>query len=70
MKIIELLNSLHLPITNEEAEVLDKFNENAAILKSSLEPREQLIANNLVSKDVLYRKKNNGGQLAYFKKIR
>jgi len=70
MKIVELLNSLQLPITNEEADVLGKISEGGKILKSELDPREQLIANNLVSKDVLLRKKNDEGKITYARKIR
>jgi hypothetical protein len=69
MKIIELLNAIKLPITNEENEVLSKFDESETILKSELEPREQLLANSLVNKDVLKRK-NVDGKVTYLKKIR
>jgi len=70
MKIVELLNSLRVPITNEESEILDKFNESEIVLKAELEPREQLLANNLVNKDVLTRRTNAEGKIAYRKKIR
>lgn len=70
MKIVELLTGLNLPLNNEEAEVLSKFNEDATILKSDLEPREQLLANALVTKEVLTRKKNVEGKITYAKKIR
>jgi hypothetical protein len=70
MKIVELLNSLTVPITNEEAEVLVKFDETKTVLKSALDPREQLLANSLVTKDVLYRKKNEDGKISFTKKIR
>lgn len=70
MKIVELLTGMNLPLNNEEAEVLSKFNETATILKADLEPREQLLANQLVSKEVLTRKKNEEGKIHYAKKIR
>ena len=70
MKIVELLTGISTHLTNEEAEVLSKFNEDATILKSDLEPREQLLANALVSKEVLIRKKNIEGKISYAKKIR
>ena len=70
MRIVELLTGLNLPINNEEAEVLSKFNEGATILKADLEPREQLLANALVNKDVLTRRKNDEGKVSYSKKIR
>ena len=70
MKIVELLNSLQLPITNEESDVLEKFNESEIILKADLNEREQLLANALVNKDVLNRRKNADGKISYTKKIR
>jgi hypothetical protein len=68
MKIVELLNKIQLPITNEESDVLGKFNEISAIDKNDLNEREQVIANQLVNKDVLYRKHENG-HINYRKKI-
>jgi len=70
MRIIELLNSLTIPINNEESAVLEKFNESESIAKTSLEPREQLLANSLVTKDILTRKRDNDGKIVFTKKIR
>jgi len=70
MKIVELLNNIQIPLSNEEADVLAKFSSSTQILKSELSQREQLIANTLVEKNVLHRKKSDGGKLAYSKKIR
>lgn len=70
MRIIELLNSLTIPINNEESAVLEKFNESESIAKSSLEPREQLLANGLVTKDILTRRRGNDGKIVFTKKIR
>ena len=70
MRIIELLNSLTIPINNEESAVLEKFNESESIAKTSLEPREQLLANSLVTKDILTRKRDNDGKIVFNKKIR
>ena len=69
MKIVEVLSGISVPITNEEAAVLAKFNESTTILKSDLDPREQLLANNLVTKDVLVRKQSEG-KVVYQMKIR
>jgi hypothetical protein len=70
MKIVELINGkLQLPITNEEAEVLDKFDGDKHIARRELNEREVYIANQLVNKDVLTRK-NNNGQISYIKKIK
>ena len=60
MKIVELINHIQMPITNEEADVLSKFDEDTAIEKSSLEDREQYLASQLVNKGALIRKNNNG----------
>jgi hypothetical protein len=70
MKIIELLNSIRIPITNEEAEVLSRFDESETLLKSDFDEREQLMANSLVNKDILTRKKNADGKIGFTKKIR
>jgi len=70
MRILELLSGITIPVTNEESDILSKFDESSEVLKSSLEPREQLLANNLVNKNVLSRKKNAEGKLAFTKKIR
>ena len=68
MKIVELLNKIRLPITNEEADVLGKFEENVKVAKDELSLRESVIANQLVNKDVLFRKSENG-KIYYRKKI-
>jgi hypothetical protein len=67
MKIVELLNHIHLPITNEESDVLGKFHEHEIIKRADLNEREIHIANQLVNKDVLLRK-NQDGQITYKKK--
>jgi hypothetical protein len=68
MKIIEIAGGkLQLPITNEEAEVLEKFT-NTRLSRSELNEREIYIANQLVNKDVLIRK-NTDGKITYSKKI-
>ena len=69
MKIVELINHIRVPITNEEADVLGKFHEEEIIQKSQLDLREQQIANQLVNKDVLLRK-NQDGKITYKKKSR
>lgn len=68
MKIVELLNNLQMPISNEEADVLAKFVEDTAITKSDLDLREQHIAAQLVNKGALIRK-NNNGKIEFYKHI-
>lgn len=68
MKIIEIAGSkIQLPITNEEAEVLEKFTD-AQLSRRELTEREIYIANQLVNKDILIRK-NKDGKITYSKKI-
>jgi hypothetical protein len=66
MKIIELINNLQMPISNEEADVLNKFVENQIIPKTKLTDREQYLANQLVNKGALIRR-NNNGQIEFHK---
>lgn len=68
MKIVELLNKIRISITNEEADVLGRFENSKQIAKEDLSPRQALIANQLVNKDVLFRK-NENGKIYYRKKI-
>jgi hypothetical protein len=67
MKILEITNKILLPVTNEEAELLEEFESNDSIFKSDLNERQQLLANQLVNKDVLLRK-NQDGKIFYKKK--
>lgn len=69
MKIVELLNNIALPITNEEADLLEKFEDKTKILKSDLDERQQTVAHSLITKDVLYRLRENG-KIIFAKKIR
>lgn len=68
MKIVELVNKVQLPISNEEADILGRFVNTPKIEKKEFNLREQTIANQLVNKDVLLRK-NENGQIYYKKKI-
>jgi hypothetical protein len=68
MRIVELLNNVTLPITNEEAELLDHFKGRVEVHKNDLDARQQVLANHLVNKDVLYRIQENG-RIIYKKKI-
>ena len=68
MKIVELVNKINVPITNEEAEVLDMFEDDDVVQRQDLSPREVILANQLVNKDILYRK-NETGRITYKKKV-
>ena len=67
MKIIELVNDLTVPITNEEYDVLNLFHNQNELHKQDLNERQVQIANSLVNKDVLYRQ-NQNGRITYYKK--
>ena len=68
MKIVELLNKISVPITNEEAEVLGMFEDDQVVQRQDLSPREVILANQLVNKDILNRK-HETGRTTYKKKI-
>lgn len=70
MKIIELVNNFSVAITNEEADVLLQFDEETpTIAKGDLSDRQQLLANQLVNKNLLVRLKENG-RIIYKKRFR
>ena len=60
MKIIELLNAPNVVITNEEQEVLDLISMVETVKKTQLDPRQLLLVDSLVKKDILIRKVSNG----------
>ena len=67
MKIVELVNSkISVAITNEESDILMKFREHTSIPRQALDEREIIVVNQLVNKDLLIRK-NNNGKITYFK---
>jgi hypothetical protein len=69
MKIVELLNNVQIAVTNEQADLLGRFQHESNISKNALNEREQLIANQLTMQDILLRR-NENGQITYTKKIR
>lgn len=69
MKIVEFMGGVQLPITNEESDLLIKFDDyDSAINKKALTEREQVVANQLVNKGVLVRK-NQDGQIHYHRQV-
>lgn len=68
MRIIEITNNISVPITNEESDVLGKFHKSETVERSTMSEREQIIANQLVNKEILLRK-NQDGKTIYKKKI-
>ena len=68
MKIVEVTSNLTVRITNEEADLYNRFDEATPVMaKHELNDRERLIANQLVNKDLLLRK-NQDGQIIYKKR--
>lgn len=67
MKIIEITTGLQLPITNEESDVLGRFHSSNIVERSEFNERELHVANQLVNKDVLLRK-NQDGKIVYKKR--
>ena len=70
MKIVEILNGLSVVITNEEADLLLQFDDQTpSVARRDLDERKQIMANNLVNKNVLKRIKENG-RIVYKRKTR
>ncbi len=68
MKIVELINSITIPITNEESDLLSKL-ANESVSKSDLDLREREVASSLVNKGLVIRK-NVDGQIKYYNRSR
>lgn len=67
MKIIEITQGLRMPLTNEEADILGRFYDSQSVPKKEFNERETYIANQLVTKNVLLRK-NQDGKIIYQKR--
>jgi hypothetical protein len=71
MKIIELTEQLQIAITNEEADLLKRFDETTPVMaKRDLDEREQIIASQLVNKSILKRTKDEQGRINYKRRTR
>ena len=61
MKIVELTQNINVAITNEEADMLSQFDEETPVMaKGDMDDRQQHMANQLVNKNLLTRKNENG----------
>mgnify|MGYP003339288478 CR=1 FL=1 len=68
MKIVEVTKQLTVAITNEEADMLLQFDdETPVVAKGDLNERQQILANQLVNKNLLLRK-NEDGRIIYKKR--
>lgn len=68
MKIVELINHISIPLTNEESDILGRFHDKPVIERSEFSDRDCHVANQLVNKDILLRK-NQDGKITYKKKV-
>lgn len=70
MKIVELTQHINVAITNEEADMLAQFDEQTPVMaKGDMDDRQQHMANQLVNKNLLIRK-NENGRIIYKKRAR
>jgi len=70
VKIVELTQNINVAITNEEADMLSQFDEETPVMaKSDMDDRQQHMANQLVNKNLLTRK-NENGRIIYKKRTR
>ena len=70
MKIVELTQNIKVAITNEEADMLSQFDEETPVVaKGDMDDRQQHMANQLVNKNLLTRK-NENGRIIYKKRAR
>ena len=70
MKIVELTQNINVAITNEEADMLSQFDEETPVMaKGDMDDRQQHISNQLVNKNLLTRK-NENGRIIYKRRIR
>ncbi len=70
MKIVELTQNINVAITNEEADMLSQFDEQTPVMaKGDMDDRQQHMANQLVNKNLLTRK-NENGRIIYKKRAR
>ncbi len=70
MKIVELTQNINVAITNEEADMLSQFDEETPVMaRGDMDDRQQLMANQLVNKNLLTRK-NENGRIIYKRRTR
>jgi hypothetical protein len=60
MRILELTRAPNVVITNEEQELLDLMSLAGTIKKNQLDPRQLMMIENLIKKNVVTRKVKNG----------
>lgn len=61
MKIIELSTGINIIVNNEESQLLSHIQDHkGCVWKKDLEERQQVVASNLVNRDVLTRARKDG----------
>lgn len=60
MRFREFIPGIIMALNNEEAEFLTKFDEYSQLKKNDLSERDQYLAGQLVNKDLVIRKNQNG----------
>lgn len=60
MRIIELFDSPNIVLNNEESDLLEFFNVHQRLTKKDLSPRQLYLVDNLISKNLITRKKIDG----------
>jgi hypothetical protein len=64
MKIVEILDGIRMALNNEQADLYGRFKHQKTIPKADLDDREQLIANQLCTHDLVIRS-NQKGKIIY-----
>jgi|TARA_R110000822_G_scaffold43417_1_gene117208 hypothetical protein len=59
MRFLEFKKGITVVITNEEQDVLEMLRDKGTVNKTKMSEREQTIANQLVNKNIIVRKKSN-----------
>ena len=59
MRFLEFKKGITVVITNEEQDVLEMLRDKGTVNKTKMSEREQTIANQLVNKHIIVRKKSN-----------
>lgn len=60
MRIMELTGQPGVPITNEETEVYELIEQAGSVAKQQLNPRQLILVDNLIRKNVIVRKVADG----------
>jgi hypothetical protein len=59
MRFLEFKKGITVVITNEEQDLLEMLRDKGTVNKTKMSEREQTIANQLVNKNIIVRKKSN-----------